>query len=171
MLGSGCFWGREYHLRQLPGVIATQVGFAGGHLPDPTYQDVCAKDTGHAEVVAVQYDSRELTTERLLTEFFTLHNFEINRGRGTGQYRSAVFSLEDDEQLVVARRMLATLRGAGYEPATDVEVIGNFYRADARHQQYCTARGLSPKRRDDTRIRGLFSVTKTSENGGNQSVR
>ena len=151
-------------------MIATQVGFAGGHVPNPTYQDVCAKDTGHAEVVAVQYDSRQLSAERLLTEFFTLHNFEIKRGRGTGQYRSAVFSLEDDDQLAVARRMLATLRDAGYDPATDVDVVSHFYRADARHQQYCSARGLSPKRREDDQIRALFSFAETTENSGNQSV-
>ena len=139
------------------------MGFAGGHLPDPSYHDVCAKDTGHAEVVAVQYDHRLLSTERLLSEFFALHNFEINRGRGTGQYRSAVFSLEDDEQLTTARRMLNILRKHGYDPATDVEKVSAFYRAEARHQQYCSARGLTPARRDDARIRTLFSVRESSE--------
>ncbi|WP_410503624.1 peptide-methionine (S)-S-oxide reductase MsrA [Lewinella sp. IMCC34183] len=156
MLGSGCFWGREYHLRQLDGVIATQVGFAGGHTIDPGYYDVCKKDTGHAEVVAVQYDTRRCTTEALLTEFFALHNFEINRGKGTGQYRSAIFSLSEDEQLATARRMVATLRARGFDPATDVEVVAAFYRAEPRHQQYCTSRGLTPSRRDDARVREVL---------------
>ena len=150
-------------------MLATQVGFAGGHLPDPTYHDVCARDTDHAEVVAVQYDARTLSTERLLTEFFVLHNFEINRGRGTGQYRSAIFSLETDEQLATARRMLDTLRRHGYDPVTDVETVPAFYRAEARHQQYCSARGLTPSRRDDARIRSLFSACDSIEKSGNQS--
>ena len=151
-------------------MIATQVGFAGGRTTHPTYQEVCATDTGHAEVVAVQYDTRTLPTEQLLAEFFSLHNFEINRGKGTGQYRSAVFSLEADEQLAVARGMLSTLRDHGFEPATDVETVAAFYRAEPRHQQYCSSRGLSPKRRDDGRIRKLFPRPKSSENTGNQSV-
>ncbi|WP_255419250.1 peptide-methionine (S)-S-oxide reductase MsrA [Lewinella sp. IMCC34191] len=170
MLGSGCFWGREYHLRQLPGVIGTQVGFAGGHTDSPGYHDVCSKDTGHAEVVAVRYDPEVLPTEQLLTEFFALHNFEINRGKGTGQYRSAVFSLREDEQLSVARSMIDTLRERGFDPATDVNVVPAFYRAEARHQQYCSARGLTPKRRNDDRIRRLFTLPESTENTGNQSV-
>ncbi|THH37965.1 peptide-methionine (S)-S-oxide reductase MsrA [Neolewinella litorea] len=161
MLGSGCFWGREYHLRRLPGVIATQVGFAGGRVAEPTYIQVCEQDTGHAEVVAVTYDTRKLSTRALLTEFFTLHNFEFNRGRGTGQYRSAIFSLQDDEQLATARAMLETLRENGFSPATDVERVTAFYRAEARHQQYCSARGMTPKRRDDYRIRELFAPVKS----------
>ena len=117
----------------------------------------------------MQYDTRVLSTERLLTEFFALHNFEINRGRGTGQYRSAVFSLEEDDQLATARRMLGTLRRHGYDPATDVEKVSAFYRAEARHQQYCTTRGLTPSRRDDARIRQLFLPRESPEKAGNQS--
>ncbi|MGB3800475.1 MAG: peptide-methionine (S)-S-oxide reductase MsrA [Lewinella sp.] len=169
-MGSGCFWGREYHLRQLSGVIATQVGFAGGHTDKPSYRDVCAKDTGHAEIVAVQYDTRILPSEQLLAEFFALHNFEINRGKGTGQYRSAIFSLHEDQQLVIARRMLDVLREHGFNPATDVDIVSAFYRAEARHQQYCSARGLTPKRRDDDRIRRLFTLPESTEDSGNQSV-
>ncbi|NJB87363.1 peptide methionine sulfoxide reductase MsrA [Lewinella marina] len=107
------------------------------------------------------YDTRLLPTRALLTEFFTLHNFEFNRGRGRGQYRSAVFSLEEDEQLATARKMLETLRDYGFQPTTDVERLPAFYRAEARHQQYCSARGLTPKRRDDDRIRALFAPRKS----------
>ncbi|MCP9234456.1 peptide-methionine (S)-S-oxide reductase [Lewinella sp. JB7] len=144
-------------------MIATRVGFAGGHLPDPIYKQVCAEDTGHAEVVAVLYDTRVISTETLLTEFFTLHNFELNRGRGTGQYRSAVFSLADDAQLAAARQLIETLKSAGYAPTTDVGVVAAFYPADARHQQYCTSRGLTPDRRDDRKIREVLGgATKRS---------
>ncbi|MBB4078970.1 peptide methionine sulfoxide reductase MsrA [Lewinella aquimaris] len=119
---------------------------------------VCEENTGHAEVVSVNYDTRILTTRDLLTEFFTLHNFELNRGRGTGQYRSAVFSLVEDEQLTTARQMLLILERAGYQPTTDVAVVADFHPADARHQQYCTARGMSPTRRNDTKIRELLGT-------------
>ncbi len=108
-------------------------------------------------MVAVKYDTRTLSTETLLIEFFTLHNFEINRGKGTGQYRSAIFSLSDDEQLAIARQLLDRLRTRGFDPATDVAVVDAFYRAEARHQQYCSVRGLTPSRRDDERVRAIHS--------------
>ena len=135
---------------------ATQVGFAGGHVADPTYRQVCEKDTGHAEVVLVEYDTRVLSTQALLREFFALHNFEINRGKGTGQYRSCILAFADDEQLATARRMLATLQAHGFAPATDVDRVDAFYRAEARHQQYCSARGLTPTRRDDAWVREVL---------------
>ncbi len=137
-------------------MLGCRVGFAGGDRKDPTYVEVCTEDTRHAEVVAVTYDLRELTTEVLLTEFFTLHNFELNRGRGTGQYRSAVFSLQEDKQLATARRLIQSLEAAGYSPVTDVAVVDAFYPADARHQQYCSARGLTPSRREDAKVRAVL---------------
>ena len=169
-LASGCFWSKEYHLRQLSGVLATQVGFAGGHTVNPTYVQVCQKDTGHAEVVAVTYDPTQLPTRALLTEFFTLHNFEMNRGRGTGQYRSAVFALDEDAQLATARTMIAELRDAGYAPMTDVEAVMAFYPAEERHQQYCSVRGMRPKRKDDVEVRralgGGGSLKRQGKGGG-----
>jgi methionine-S-sulfoxide reductase len=156
LLASGCFWSKEYHLSKLPGVITTAVGFAGGHVPNPTYVRVCHKTTGHAEVVQVIYDPDRLATEVLLAEFFSLHNFKIDRGCGHGQYRSAIFSLAEDEQLATARRMIDRLREAGLEPQTDVEVVPAFYPAEARHQQYCEARGMAPARKDGREIRALL---------------
>jgi methionine-S-sulfoxide reductase len=156
LLASGCFWSKEYHLGKLPGVHATEVGFAGGHQPEPTYTQVCHKTTGHAEVVSVTYDPAELPTRKLLTEFFTLHNFEIDRGKGSGQYRSAIFSLREDEQLAVARQLIAQLRAAGFDPKTDVEAVANFYPAEERHQKYCSVREIDPARKDDNRVRALL---------------
>ena len=157
LLGAGCFWSKEYHLSRLPGVLSTRTGFAGGHTVDPTYMQVCHKDTGHAEVVEVTYDPEILPTEALLTEFFTLHNFKINRGRGVGQYRSAIFSLEEDEQLATAREMLEVLAAERFDPQTDVEVVTAFYPAEARHQGYCDAHGMTPDRKQNDRIRTLLS--------------
>ena len=117
---------------------------------------VCHKDTGHAEVVEVTYDPAVLSTEALLTEFFTLHNFKINRGRGTGQYRSAIFSLTDDGQLATAKRMLTLLAEARFEPQTDVAVVPAFYPAEDRHQGYCDAHGMQPDRKRNERVRALL---------------
>ncbi|CAH1001293.1 Peptide methionine sulfoxide reductase MsrA [Neolewinella maritima] len=156
LLGAGCFWSKEYHLGRLPGVTRTRVGFAGGTAVDPSYVQVCHKDTGHAEVVEVTYDAEVLSTEALLTEFFTLHNFKINRGRGVGQYRSAVFSLEEDDQLATARRMLEVLAAARFQPETDVEAVAAFYPAEARHQGYCDAHGMAPDRKQNDRVRELL---------------
>ena len=158
VLGAGCFWSKEYHLGQLPGVLHTRVGFAGGHTVDPTYVQVCHKDTGHAEVVEVTYDPDVLPIKALLTEFFTLHNFKINRGRGVGQYRSAIFSLLDDEQLATARQMLDTLAAARFEPQTDVAVVSAFYPAEARHQGYCEAHGMQPDRKQNDRVREVLAT-------------
>lgn len=156
LLGAGCFWSKEYHLSRLSGVLKTRVGFAGGTIVDPTYVQVCQKGTGHAEVVEVTYDPHTISTEALLTKFFTLHNFKLNRGRGVGQYRSAIFSLEDDEQLATARSMLATLAAARFDPQTDVEVVTAFYPAEARHQGYCDTHGMTPDRKQNDRVREVL---------------
>lgn len=158
LLGAGCFWSKEYHLARLPGVIATRTGYAGGHTVDPTYVQVCQKDTGHAEVVEVTYDPEIRSTAALLVEFFTLHNFKIDRGRGVGQYRSAIFSLKDDEQLVTARGLLQILSTARFDPQTDVAVVPAFYPAEARHQGYCAAHGMTPDRKQNERLRELLSA-------------
>jgi methionine-S-sulfoxide reductase len=156
ILGAGCFWSKEYHLSRLPGVTATRTGFAGGTTVDPTYAQICEKNTSHAEVVEVTYDPSIISSWELLTEFFTLHNFKINRGRGVGQYRSAIFSLEDDDQLATAREMLEILAEHRFDPQTDVEVVPAFYPAGARHQGYCDTHGMSPERKQNDRVRELL---------------
>ncbi|MBC6995849.1 peptide-methionine (S)-S-oxide reductase MsrA [Neolewinella lacunae] len=160
-MASGCFWGREYHLRQLPGVVNTRVGFAGGHLPHPTYRQVCTKTTGHAETVEVTYDIRTLSTADLLTEFFALHDATRNRQDRGGQYRSAIFVLAGDsagpEQLQTAEASVEKLRQKGYAVQTQIAEITAFYPAESRHQQYCSARGIAPERRDAEEIRKILT--------------
>lgn len=160
-LGSGCFWGREYHLRQLPGVISTQTGFAGGTTPNPTYHEVCTKATGHAEVVEVVYDDNILSTKALLTEFFLLHDFTIDRRSSGGQYRSVIFMTKEEnsslEQEKIALVMLALLREQGHPPATELGWIEAFYPADARHQQYCKSHGITPKRHQMEEVKEILT--------------
>jgi methionine-S-sulfoxide reductase len=150
-LASGCFWGREFYLRKLPGVISTRTGFMGGSIANPTYQQVCTKATGHAETVEVVYNTKVLSTYALLTEFFTLHDFTVDRSENGGQYRSVIFLHSDDqyamEQEQVALKMMAKLRAKGFSPSTLIRKGPVFYKAGNRHQKYCLRKGVVPKRR------------------------
>ncbi|MTB51967.1 peptide-methionine (S)-S-oxide reductase MsrA [Lewinella sp. W8] len=169
-MASGCFWGREYHLRNLPGVEYTRVGFAGGHTPNPTYQEVCEQSTGHAETVEVVYDTRIISHEAVLREFFLLHDFSQNRTQSDGQYRSAIFVLEGEKeglnQWKVAREMMDFLGENGQKVATELTKISAFFAAGSRHQQYCSARGITPKRRDFKKISEILTLFSPQINRG-----
>lgn len=143
-LGGGCFWSKEYHLAQVPGVVATQVGFMGGQLAAPSYQQVCTKTTGHAEVVAVSYDEDKLSTRDLLRAFFAIHDPRIDRREKGGQYRSVIF-FTTEAQALAAGWWLDELAQLGHLLFTEIAEAPTFWPADERHQQYCTTKGLTPK--------------------------
>ena len=146
--GAGCFWGVEATFRETPGVSETAVGYEGGKLANPTYQDVCTDRTGHAEVVEVKYDPEKVSYEKLLTIFFENHDpTTLNRqGPDHGsQYRSAIF-YHTPEQKEAAERVKAALdaQGAFKRPiVTEIVPAQTFYRAEEYHQQYLEKRGLS----------------------------
>ncbi|HOD67553.1 MAG TPA: peptide-methionine (S)-S-oxide reductase MsrA [candidate division Zixibacteria bacterium] len=146
--GAGCFWGVEAAFRQLKGVRATAVGYAGGHTVYPTYKQVCSDTTGHAEVVQVEYDPTEVTYEDLLRVFWDCHDpTQVNRqGPDIGsQYRSVIF-YETPEQETAARKSREELEKSGrFERpiATSIEPISSFWKAEDYHQQYLEKRGLS----------------------------
>jgi peptide-methionine (S)-S-oxide reductase len=148
MFGAGCFWGVEATFRSTPGVKATAVGFAGGRLPNPTYEDVCYRDTGHAEVVLVEFDPNEVSYDSLLRVFFENHDpTTLNRqGPDIGdQYRSAIFCY-DDGQREAAERVKAELDASGRyrRPiVTEITTAPTFYRAEEYHQRYLEKRGLA----------------------------
>ena len=143
---AGCFWGVEEAFRSLPGVTETRVGYIGGTLADPTYEQVCTGRTGHAEAVEVDFDPEETTYEELLTAFWTAHDpTQKNRqGWDVGtQYRSAVY-YHDEAQKAAAKASRKALDASGRlrgPVATEITPAGQFYAAEEYHQKYLARRG------------------------------
>jgi peptide-methionine (S)-S-oxide reductase len=148
IFGAGCFWGVEAAFRQVKGVVATSVGYSGGTVENPTYQQVCTDMTGHAEVVQVEYDPNRVTYEQLLQAFWKCHNpTTLNRqGPDVGaQYRSAIFYLnEEQKNAAIASKQKLEQSGAYKRPiVTEITPAGAFYKAEEYHQQYLEKRGLA----------------------------
>ncbi len=146
--GAGCFWGVEAAFRQVAGVVDTAVGYAGGSVDHPTYEQVCAHGTGHAEVVEVEYDPEQVGYEQLLEVFWTNHDpTQLDRqGPDVGeQYRSVIF-FHTPEQEAAARASKAALEESGRHArpvVTRIEAAPRFWRAEDYHQRYLEKRGLS----------------------------
>jgi peptide-methionine (S)-S-oxide reductase len=144
--GAGCFWGVEAAFRRLDGVTATRVGYEGGNLENPSYQDVCSHRTGHAEVVEVTYDADQIGYEQLLEAFWNKHNPTHRNRQGWDfgdQYRSVIF-FHDEEQREAAERSRAELEASKHyrRPiATVIEPAQTFYVAEDYHQQYLEKQG------------------------------
>ncbi|WP_324731995.1 peptide-methionine (S)-S-oxide reductase MsrA [Pseudomonas paeninsulae] len=139
----GCFWGAERHFWQQPGVWSTAVGYAGGHTPNPTYEEACSGLTGHTEAVLVVFDPQQTSYAALLKAFWEAHNPTqgMRQGNDTGsQYRSAIYCY-GAEQLAAAEASQAQFQGelekAGFGPiTTEIAETPPFYYAEAYHQQY-----------------------------------
>jgi peptide-methionine (S)-S-oxide reductase len=143
VLGLGCFWGAERRFWELEGVYTTAVGYAGGHTPNPTYEEVCLGRTGHTEVVLVVFDPSAVTFERVLREFWESHDPTqgMRQGNDVGtQYRSAIYATTEAQlKAGTATRdaFQKELTGVGYgEITTEIVEAGPFYYAEAYHQQY-----------------------------------
>ncbi len=140
-LGGGCFWCLEAVYEQLKGVIQVESGYAGGAVPNPTYEQVCTGRTGHAEVVQVTFDPSELAYEQLLEVFFTIHDpTTLNRqGADVGtQYRSVIFT-HDDDQRAAAESVITRIEAEGIwdDPiVTQVAPLDAFYKAEDYHREY-----------------------------------
>jgi peptide-methionine (S)-S-oxide reductase len=145
--GAGCFWGVEEAFRQLPGVVNTAVGYCGGTVANPTYEQVCTDRTGHAEVVQVEFDPAKIGYDQLLELFWNSHDpTQVNRqGPDYGnQYRTVIF-YHDDAQRAAAEASKAKLEASGKHRraiATQIVAAEPFYRAEEYHQQYLAKRGL-----------------------------
>lgn len=140
-LGGGCFWCLEAVYDQLRGVEDVVSGYSGGHVPNPTYEQVCTGTTGHAEVVQVTFDPQVISFREILQVFFAIHDpTTLNRqGADVGtQYRSAIF-YHSPEQKAIAEQMIAELNAARLWPqpiVTEVTQFTAFYPAEAYHQEY-----------------------------------
>ncbi len=143
IFGMGCFWGPERTFWQLEGVHSTAVGYAGGHTPNPTYEEVCSGQTGHAEVVLVVHDPDRIGYEQLLKVFWEGHDPTqgMRQGNDVGtQYRSAIYTTSN-EQLAAAKASRDAyqerLRAAGYgDITTEIREAPAFYHAEGYHQQF-----------------------------------
>jgi peptide-methionine (S)-S-oxide reductase len=137
---AGCFWGVEDAFTKVRGVKSTTVGYTGGNLTNPTYEDVCTDTTGHAEAIQLKYDPKEISYKELLELFWSLHNpTTINRqGPDIGtQYRSSIF-FHTPEQEKIAKRVKQELNGSKFQNKIVTEIVpaSIFYPAEEYHQKY-----------------------------------
>jgi peptide-methionine (S)-S-oxide reductase len=145
--GAGCFWQVEDEFRKLDGVIDTAVGYEGGHVDNPTYEQVCSGNTGHTEVAQIEFDPERISFEELLFKYFDIHDpTQMNRqGPDVGyQYRSVVFA-DGDEQAKIARDVIEQVQKRFRDPVvTEVEPAAPFWRAEEYHQCYLQKRQEQP---------------------------
>jgi len=143
---SGCFWGVQYQFQKKKGLISTEVGYMGGSVKNPSYEDVCTGRTGHAETLKVVFNPQEVSYEDLAKLFFETHDpSQYNRqGPDVGtQYRSAVF-YTSEEQKARVQKLIAILEDKGVDVVTELEKAGIFYPAEKYHQNYYQNKGGSP---------------------------
>lgn len=138
-LGGGCFWCLEAVYQELKGVLHVESGYSGGHQPNPSYEDVCAGTTGHAEVVRLDFDPKVVSYREILEIFFTIHDpTTLNRqGNDVGtQYRSVIY-FHSAEQEETARQVIAEMANVWDAPiVTEVAAIPEYYKAEDYHQNY-----------------------------------
>jgi len=147
IFAAGCFWGVQYYFDQIPGVTNSVVGYIGGHIDNPTYEQVCTHQTGHAEAVLIDFDPSVVDYETLVKQFFRMHDpTQLNRqGPDVGDnYRSAIFYF-NDEQRDIATNVMDRLEDSYKDPiVTQITKASTFYKAEDYHQKYAekTGRGM-----------------------------
>lgn len=144
---AGCFWGVEKQFSRVKGVIATRVGFTGGHTTNPSYEEVCRGNTGHAESIEIEFDPSIVSYADLLNEFWSMHNpTTLNRqGPDVGtQYRSAIFYHSDEQhQLALVSKEVLAKSGKYLDPiTTEITAATTFYPAEEYHQKYLDKNGI-----------------------------
>lgn len=138
-LGGGCFWCLEAVYQELKGVRHVENGYAGGHVPNPTYEDVCNGTTGHAEVVRIEFDRQAISYREILEIFFTIHDPTTPNRQGNDvgtQYRSVIF-FHSPEQEEIARQVIAEMAHVWAAPiVTELLPLPEYYKAEDYHQNY-----------------------------------
>lgn len=144
MFGAGCFWGVEAAFRAIPGVIEVASGYSGGDRPEPTYEAVCSGDTGHAEVVQVDFDPERVTYENLLERFWAVHDPTTPNRQGPDvgtQYRSAIFFHDAEQEEAALRSRDEAQARIGRPIVTQIVPASDFWRAEEYHQRYFEKQG------------------------------
>jgi peptide methionine sulfoxide reductase msrA/msrB len=138
-LAGGCFWGLEKYLENIPGVLLTEVGFANGSTLNPTYEEVCYKNTGHAETVKVEYEDREISLSFLLELYYdVIDPLSMNRqGNDSGtQYRTGIYFTDPEDEKIILESIRKLQEKYKEKVAIEIEPLKNYYRAEDYHQKY-----------------------------------
>jgi peptide methionine sulfoxide reductase msrA/msrB len=146
LIAGGCFWGVDYFLKQIPGVLKVESGYTGGHIVNPSYDQVCTGQSGHYEAVRVVYDVSKTNYNIILTRFFEIHDPTQQAGQGPDigpQYQSAVFYF-NNEQRHEAEGLIQKLRKRGYQVKTQLLEVQPFWPAEDYHQDYYSKQGKVP---------------------------
>jgi peptide methionine sulfoxide reductase msrA/msrB len=146
IFAGGCFWGMQYYFDRTEGVIETVVGYTGGNVVNPTYEEVCSHETGHYEAIEVTFDPLKVDFEALCRLFFEIHDPTQENGQGPDigpQYRSAIFYLSNPQKML-ALRLIQELSKKGLEVATDLIPATTFYPAEEVHQKYYEKTSKTP---------------------------
>ena len=146
VFGAGCFWEVEAEFRKIKGVVSTAVGYSGGRFKNPAYENVCTGQTGHAEVVEVEYDPSQVTYDQLLEVFWSIHDPTTPNRQGPDigtQYRSAIFYRTAEQKAAAEASKERLQKGGRYKRpiVTEIAPASEFYRAEEYHQQYFEKRG------------------------------
>lgn len=146
ILAAGCFWGVEYYLQKLTGVLQTEVGYIGGKIDNPSYEQICQTNTGHIEAIRVIYDPLVISYEQLVKYFFEIHDFTQDNGQGPDigeQYLSRIFYYNDN-QYQISQNIIKQLENKNYCVATKLEKMSTFWQAEEYHQNYYNEKKAKP---------------------------
>ncbi|KAA6325765.1 Peptide methionine sulfoxide reductase MsrA [termite gut metagenome] len=146
IFAGGCFWGVEYYMQRIPGVLTVESGYIGGSIDDPTYEEVRKQGTGHAEAVRICFDPTKTNYETLAKTFFEIHDPTQEDGQGPDlghQYRSEVF-YTTSEQKEIAEKLISLLQKKGYAVVTALTPATTFWKAEDYHQNYYNRKGTIP---------------------------
>ena len=139
VLALGCFWGPEKRFGQIEGILKTEVGYCGGHNSDTTYKEVCSGETGHAEVVKLNYDTSKITYKKIIEIFFDIHDPTTLNSQGPDfgtQYRSEIFYNNEEQKKIASEILNEVNKKLNGKVVTKISKINNYCRAEEYHQKY-----------------------------------
>ena len=139
LLGAGCFWGIEEFFRKISGVLDTKVGYSGGNFINPTYKDVCTNQTGHAEVVQIEFDLNEISYDKIIEYFWLCHDSTQFNKQGSDigtQYRSVIFYFSEEQKKIADESKKNFQKKLSNNIVTEIKKANTFYLAEEYHQRY-----------------------------------